>query len=72
MTIGTYEKINEYSSVKISLASTDDIRNKSYGEVKKPETIIIVRTVQRRTDCFVKGFSVQSVIGNVFAGNIKE
>jgi len=39
MTIGTYEKINEYSSVKISLASTDDIKNKSYGEVKKPETI---------------------------------
>ncbi|MFQ5965556.1 MAG: DNA-directed RNA polymerase subunit beta' [Candidatus Scalinduaceae bacterium] len=39
MTIGTYEKINEYSSVKISLSSAEDIRNKSYGEVKKPETI---------------------------------
>ncbi len=34
-----YEKINEYSSVKISLASPEDIRSWSYGEVKKPETI---------------------------------
>ncbi len=39
MTVGTYEKINEYSSVRISLASTEDIKGKSYGEVKKPETI---------------------------------
>ncbi|MFO0792482.1 MAG: DNA-directed RNA polymerase subunit beta' [Candidatus Brocadiaceae bacterium] len=34
-----YDKINEYSSVKISLASPDEIRSWSYGEVKKPETI---------------------------------
>ncbi|MDE1890556.1 MAG: DNA-directed RNA polymerase subunit beta' [Planctomycetota bacterium] len=34
-----YDKINEYSSVKISLASPEDIRSWSYGEVKKPETI---------------------------------
>ncbi|KKL26065.1 hypothetical protein LCGC14_2399030, partial [marine sediment metagenome] len=39
MTTGTFERINEYSSVKISLSSAEDIRNKSYGEVKKPETI---------------------------------
>ena len=39
MSTGTYEKINEYSSVKISLSSTEEARNKSYGEVKKPETI---------------------------------
>ena len=39
MTISTYEKINEYSSVRISLSSTENIRSKSYGEVKKPETI---------------------------------
>ncbi|MHC4453408.1 MAG: DNA-directed RNA polymerase subunit beta', partial [Planctomycetota bacterium] len=39
MTVATYEKINEYSAVKISLSSTEDIRNKSYGEIKKPETI---------------------------------
>ena len=34
-----YERINDYSSVRISLASPDDIRGWSYGEVKKPETI---------------------------------
>jgi len=34
-----YEKINEYDSVRISLASPEDIRSWSYGEVKKPETI---------------------------------
>ncbi|MBM4054089.1 MAG: DNA-directed RNA polymerase subunit beta' [Planctomycetes bacterium] len=39
MTELVYDKINEYSSVKISLASPDDIRGWSYGEVKKPETI---------------------------------
>ena len=35
MTVGTYEKINEYSSVRISLSSAENIRSKSYGEVKK-------------------------------------
>jgi len=35
----TYERINDYSAVKISLAKTNDIRGWSYGEVKKPETI---------------------------------
>ncbi|MBM4079065.1 MAG: DNA-directed RNA polymerase subunit beta', partial [Planctomycetes bacterium] len=34
-----YDKINDYGSVKISLASPEDIRSWSYGEVKKPETI---------------------------------
>ncbi len=35
-----YEKINDYASVSIKLASPEDIRSKwSYGEVKKPETI---------------------------------
>src|SRR3972149_4647938 len=39
MTDIVYDKINEYGSVKISLASPEDIRSWSYGEVKKPETI---------------------------------
>ena len=34
-----HDKINEYDSVSISLASPDEIRSWSYGEVKKPETI---------------------------------
>src|SRR5574340_1739113 len=39
MTDFVYDKVNEYSSVKISLASRDDVRSWSYCEVKKPETI---------------------------------
>ncbi|MDR3111255.1 MAG: DNA-directed RNA polymerase subunit beta' [Planctomycetaceae bacterium] len=34
-----YDKINDYSSVRISLARPQDIRSWSFGEVKKPETI---------------------------------
>ena len=36
---GTYERINDYASVKISLARPQDIKSWSFGEVKKPETI---------------------------------
>ena len=35
----TYDRINDYASVKISLARPHDIRSWSMGEVKKPETI---------------------------------
>jgi DNA-directed RNA polymerase subunit beta' len=35
----TYDRVNDYSSVKISLARPHDIRSWSFGEVKKPETI---------------------------------
>ena len=35
----SYDRINDYSSVKISLARPHDIRSWSFGEVKKPETI---------------------------------
>ncbi|MDR1534836.1 MAG: DNA-directed RNA polymerase subunit beta' [Planctomycetota bacterium] len=34
-----YERINDYGSITISLASPNDIRSWSYGEVKTPETI---------------------------------
>ena len=36
---GTFDRVNDYASVKISLASPHDIRSWSFGEVKKPETI---------------------------------
>ena len=39
MAEAVYDKINDFTSVKISLASPADIRSWSYGEVKKPETI---------------------------------
>jgi DNA-directed RNA polymerase subunit beta' len=34
-----YDRINDFSAVKVTLASPNDIRSWSYGEVKKPETI---------------------------------
>jgi DNA-directed RNA polymerase subunit beta' len=38
-TESAYDRINDYGSVRISLASPNDIRSWSFGEVKKPETI---------------------------------
>ena len=34
-----YDRINDFTAVRISLASPNDIRAWSFGEVKKPETI---------------------------------
>jgi DNA-directed RNA polymerase subunit beta' len=34
-----YDRVNEYKAVRISLASPQDIRSWSYGEVTEPETI---------------------------------
>ncbi|TWU56420.1 DNA-directed RNA polymerase subunit beta' [Rubripirellula tenax] len=34
-----YDRINDYASVRISLARPQDIKGWSFGEVKKPETI---------------------------------
>ncbi len=39
MAEGFFDRVNDYSSVKITLASPNDIRSWSFGEVKKPETI---------------------------------
>jgi len=39
MADSVYDRINDYGSVRISLASPNDIRSWSFGEVKKPETI---------------------------------
>ncbi|MCA9042362.1 MAG: DNA-directed RNA polymerase subunit beta', partial [Planctomycetaceae bacterium] len=35
----TYDRVNDYGAIKISLASPHDIRSWSFGEIKKPETI---------------------------------
>ncbi len=39
MADNVYDRVNDYGSVKISLASPNDIRSWSFGEVRKPETI---------------------------------
>ncbi len=35
----TFDRVNDYASIRIGLASPHDIRGWSFGEVKKPETI---------------------------------
>ena len=39
MSESVYDRVNDYGSVKITLASPNDIRSWSFGEVKKPATI---------------------------------
>jgi len=39
MAESVFDRINDYGSVKIQLASPNDIRSWAFGEVKKPETI---------------------------------
>ena len=39
MSENLFDRVNDYASVKINLASPNDIRSWSFGEVKKPETI---------------------------------
>ena len=39
MAESVYDRVNDYGAVKINLASPNDIRSWSFGEVKKPETI---------------------------------
>jgi len=39
MVENVYDQVNDFSSVRITLASPNDIRSWSFGEVKKPETI---------------------------------
>ena len=72
MTDIVYEKINEYSSVKISLASSEDLRSWSYGEVKSRRRLIIVHIEQRKTACFVSAFLVPNETGSAFVESIKE
>ena len=39
MTENVFDRVNDFQSVRITLASPNDIRSWSFGEVKKPETI---------------------------------
>jgi DNA-directed RNA polymerase subunit beta' len=39
MAESVYDRVNDYGSIRITLASPNDIRSWSFGEVKKPETI---------------------------------
>jgi len=48
----SYDRINDYASVKISLARPHDIRSWSFGEVKKPETINYRTYRPEKDGCF--------------------
>ena len=57
---------NAFDSIKIGLASPDQIRAWSYGEVKKPETI------NYRPLCSASAFSDPPRTGSVTAESTKE
>ena len=62
----------EFESIKIGLASPDQIREWSYGEVTKPETINY-RTLKPETGgLFCERILDPRRIGNVIAVSIKE
>lgn len=56
--------VNNFDAIRISLASAEDVRGWSRGEVKKPETINY-RTLKPEKDrvCSVKRSLVQPRIG---------
>ena len=72
MSIGenTYDRINDYTSVKISLARPHDIRSWSFGEVKKPETINYRTYRPRRTACSANASSDLRRTGSAPAASI--
>ena len=71
MTIGesSYDRINDYASVKISLARPHDIRSWSFGEVKKPETINYRTYRPEKDGLSANGFSVRKRTGNAPAAS---
>lgn len=61
-----------FESIKIGLASPEQIREWSYGEVKKPETINYRTLKPEKKDFSAKRFSDPQRTGNVTAESIKE
>ena len=58
-----------YEGVQISLASSDQIREWSHGEIKKPETITTGHSNLKETDFSVQKFSVLLRIMSAIAVN---
>ena len=65
-------ELNNFDSMQIGLASPEKIREWSYGEVTKPETINYRTQNLKEMACFVKEFSDLQKTGNVIVENIKE
>lgn len=66
------ENNSEFNSIKIGLASPEQIRAWSYGEVTKPETINYRTLKPEKTAFIAKRFSDPQRTGNAIAVNIKE
>ena len=49
----------DIDSIRISIASPEQIKDWSYGEIKKPETINYRTFIQKNTDFFVAKYLVQ-------------
>ncbi len=62
--------VNNFESMRIGLASPDQIRAWSYGEVKKPETINYSTLKPERDGLFCERILDRLRIGNAIAANI--
>lgn len=61
--------VNNFDSMRIGLASPEQIRKWSYGEVKNQRLSTTVHLNLNVTVCFVKKYLAQLVTGNVIAVN---
>ena len=64
--------VNNFSAIQIGLASPEKIREWSYGEVKKPETINYRSQKPEKMVYFVKKSLDHLRIGNVAVENIRK
>lgn len=62
---------NKFSAIQIGLASPEKIREWSYGEVKKPETINYRSQKPEKDGLFCEKILVLQRTGNVVAVNTK-
>ena len=63
---------NKFSSIQIGLASPEKIREWSYGEVKKPETINYRSQKPEKDGLFCERILDHLRIGNVVVENIRK
>jgi len=64
--------VSDLESIKIKLASGEDVLDWSCGEVTKPETINYRTQRPERMVCSAKRFLVRPRTTNVFVENTKE
>ena len=64
--------VQNFNSLKISIASPDDIRSWSFGEIKKPETINYRTFKPEKDGLFCSRILGQLKTTNAYVVNIKE